>query len=55
MQFIATLSVVLKNAVRQGLGAPILLVTILAMVVLPLPPAILDLLLKQQFLSSSAC
>jgi flagellar biosynthesis protein FlhA len=44
MQFIATLSVVLKNAVRQGLGAPILLVTILAMVVLPLPPAMLDLL-----------
>jgi flagellar biosynthesis protein FlhA len=34
---------IFQAALRQGFGAPILLVMVLAMVVLPLPPAMLDL------------
>ncbi len=38
------ISAQLQNFVRQGLGAPILIMVILAMLVLPLPPFLLDLL-----------
>ena len=38
------ISVLLQNFVRQGLGAPILIMIMLAMLVLPLPPFLLDLL-----------
>ncbi len=38
------ISALLQNFVRQGLGAPILIMVMLAMLVLPLPPFLLDLL-----------
>lgn len=43
MTFNDTLAYVLPRIPREGLGAPALLLIILAMVVLPLPPVLLDL------------
>ena len=40
----ANILTILRDLMRNGLGAPVLVVMMLAMVVLPLPPVALDLL-----------